>query len=90
MSSQKPKLSVCIPVFNVDWGIGKVIESILRQSFEDFELIVIDNQSDDKTVDVVKGFRDPRIKLIINDTNIGPSRNANKCVCVPQGEFVIV
>lgn len=83
-----PKVSVCIPVYNCERFIGEAIESVLKQSFKDFELLVIDNCSTDKTVEVIKAFRDERIHLIQNETNVGMLGNWNKCVAEARGEFI--
>ena len=83
-----PAVSVCIPVFNGAPFIGAAIESLLRQSFSDFELIVVDNASTDGTVAVVESFRDPRLRLIRNATNIGAEGNWNLAVRECRGEWV--
>jgi GT2 family glycosyltransferase len=58
--------SVLIPVRNRESFIAQAIESALSQDFEDYEVIVVDNASEDRTRDVVRGFRDPRLRLIEN------------------------
>jgi glycosyltransferase involved in cell wall biosynthesis len=74
---KKPTVSVCIPVYNGRKFIGAAIESVLAQSFGDFELVIADNCSTDGTVDVIRQFTDPRIRLIVNEQNLGPERNWN-------------
>jgi glycosyltransferase involved in cell wall biosynthesis len=75
-----PRVSVCIPAYNAQRHISFAIESVLRQTLSDFELIVVDNASTDNTIDVVRGFTDPRIRLLCNDTNIGVIANFNRAV----------
>lgn len=58
--------SVIIPVRNRETFIGQAIESALSQDFADYEVIVVDNASEDRTRDVVRSFRDPRLRLIEN------------------------
>lgn len=57
-------ISVCIPVYNRAKCIGECIESILRQTFTDFELLIVDDGSTDETCDVILSYDDPRIRLI--------------------------
>jgi len=83
-----PKISVCIPVFNGEEFIKEAIESVLNQSFEDFEVIIVDNNSTDNTVGIVKQFTDPRIKLFKNDTNIGLIPNWNKAMEYSRGKYI--
>ena len=84
------KLSVCIPVYNCEQFIGEAIRSVLEQSYKDLELVIVDNCSTDKTVEVIRSFNDQRIRLIQNDTNIGMLANWNKSVQVVNGEYIKV
>lgn len=83
-----PKLSVCIPVYNGREFIRETIDSVLNQSFKDFEIVIVDNQSTDDTVAIVKSYSDPRIKLFINDTNIGMIPNWNKAMEHATGKYI--
>lgn len=83
-----PKLSVCIPVYNGQEFIKETIDSVLQQSFKDFEIVVVDNQSTDNTVSIVKSYSDPRIKLFINDSNIGMIPNWNKAMEHATGKYI--
>src|SRR5688572_8967364 len=82
------KLSVCIPVYNCGPYIKEAIDSVLNQDFKDFELIIVDNRSTDNTVSIVKDYKDSRIKLIENDTNIGLLGNWNKAVSLATGQYI--
>ncbi len=66
-----PELTVSMPAYNTEKYIGEAIESILRQEGVDFELIVVDDGSEDNTAKVVQSFKDPRIRFIINEKNMG-------------------
>ncbi len=83
-----PKISVCIPVFNGQDFIKEAIDSVLNQSFTDFEIIIVDNHSTDNTVNVVKSYSDSRIKLFINENNIGMIPNWNKTMEYANGKYI--
>jgi glycosyltransferase involved in cell wall biosynthesis len=84
-----PKVSIGLPVYNGDEFLAKAIESILAQSFTDFELIISDNASTDKTATICQAFaeRDARIRYYRNPTNIGGANNGNRTVQLAQGEY---
>lgn len=73
----KPRVSICIPCWNSEHTIGKALDSILTQTYADFEIVVSDNASTDGTVDVVRSFRDSRIRLNQNPANVGCWANNN-------------
>ena len=83
-----PEVSVCVPVYNGARYVAETMRSILSQSFEDFELIVTDNCSTDDTVPIVRDFEDPRIRLVVNDANIGAVGNFNKSLREARGRRV--
>ena len=85
-----PKVTVCIPSYNHAHYIGKSIESVLSQTFHDWELVISDNCSSDNTEEVVRTFRDPRIRFYKNETNLGAARNWSRCVSLARGEYVAV
>lgn len=82
------EVSICIPVYNAEKYIKETIESILSQSFENFELIIFDNNSTDNTVNIIKTFNDKRIKLYKNDINLGMVKNWNECVKKINGKYI--
>lgn len=84
----QPLVSVCIPVYNGERFIADSIRSVLSQTYSDFELVVIDNQSTDRTVDAVTQFKDSRLRLIVNEANIGGAANFNKCLAEARGKYV--
>ena len=86
----KPKISVVIPSYNYADYIGEAIDSVLAQTYENFEIIIVDNCSTDHTDEIVKGYclKDSRIKFVQNDTNIGPHRNFNRGMLLSSGEFI--
>ena len=66
-TASEEKLSVCIPVYNGADTIRQTIQSILAQTFKDFELLIVDNASTDNTVNIVRSFTDDRIKVHLNE-----------------------
>lgn len=87
-SITKPLVTVAIPVYRGELYIKKAIDSVLSQSFTDFELLVIDNDSDDQTVDIVRSYSDARIVLVRNEKNIGAESNWNKCITLAKGSYI--
>jgi glycosyltransferase involved in cell wall biosynthesis len=83
-----PAVSVCVPVHNGARFIGEALASVLRQDFDDFEVVVVDNASTDGTPEAVEAFADPRIRLFRNDANIGAEANWNRAAGLARGEFV--
>ncbi|WP_195880820.1 glycosyltransferase family 2 protein [Methylomonas albis] len=83
-----PTVSVCIPTFRGEAHIGAAIESVLNQSFTNYELIVIDDNSPDKTWQIVSSYQDERIKYIKNSENLGPEGNWNKCLAEAKGKYL--
>ncbi|MEH1893288.1 MAG: glycosyltransferase family 2 protein [Nostoc sp.] len=85
-----PKVSVIIPAYNTEAYIAKAIESALEQTLTDIEVIVVDDGSSDKTVEVVKSFTDQRLKVIVNQQNLGVSAARNRALRAAQGEWIAV
>ena len=85
---QEPQISVVIPTFNRDYVIGNAIQSVLNQTFQNFELIVIDDASADQTEKVVRGFHDPRIRYYYLTRNVGAAKARNEGVKKAKGKFI--
>lgn len=83
-----PKVSIIIPAYNTSRYITKAIESALGQTEENIEVIVVDDASTDNTVEVVKSFTDQRLKILVNETNKGPSYSRNRALKEAKGEWV--
>ena len=81
-------LSVCIPVYNCREHIAQAVDSVLQQTCRDFELIIIDNCSDDGTYERLSEYADPRIKLLRNATNIGACGNWNRVLREFSGRYL--
>ncbi|MGV0107334.1 Glycosyl transferase [Nostoc sp. DSM 114160] len=85
-----PKVSVIIPAYNTETYIGKAIESALKQTLTDIEVIIVDDGSSDKTVEVAKSFTDRRLKVIVNQQNLGAAAARNRAFRAAQGEWIAV
>lgn len=70
--------SICIPNFNYANYIGITIESVLKQTYKNFEIVIVDNASTDESVRVIKSFRDKRIRLFQNRYNVGFAPNLDR------------
>ena len=83
-----PQVSVIIPTHNRAETVRAAITSVLSQSFQDFEIIVVDDASVDHTASVVQGFDDPRIRYLRNAANKGEGGSRNKGLLNAQGDFI--
>ena len=77
-----------MPTYNGAAFIEEALHSILNQTYQDFELLVVDDGSTDATLDIVQSFSDPRIQLYRNPERLGIPGNWNRCLFLAQGEFV--
>lgn len=84
----KPEISVLMAVFNGDRYLIEAIDSILGQTFTDFEFIIIDDCSTDNTSVILNSYHDERIKVIRNDRNIGLTKSLNVGLKVIKGKYV--
>lgn len=87
-----PKISVVIITYNREKYLKEAIESVLEQSLRDFELIIIDDASTDRTPEIIKDYssRDPRVKYFRNEKNLGISKSRNIALKMAQGKYVAV
>lgn len=83
-----PLVSICIPCYNSENTIGKTIQSVLDQTYSNIEIIISDNASTDHTTEVVSAFTDSRIKLFVNDSNLGMFRNFQAALSRASGKYV--
>lgn len=81
-------VSVVMPAYNAAAHIRDAIDSVVRQSLTDWELLVVDDTSTDDTRDIVKSYDDPRIRLIARQTNGGPARARNDGTVVAQYSYI--
>ena len=89
MSSKNPMVSIVIPIYNVEIYLKKCIDSILNQSFDDFEIILVNDGSKDSSLDICNEYlkKDTRINLV-NKTNGGLSSARNAGLNVAKGKYI--
>jgi glycosyltransferase involved in cell wall biosynthesis len=84
------KFSVCIPNYNYGKFLGRTIQSVLDQTYADFEILISDNHSTDESVAVVRGFADPRIQATVNRCNVGFAANLDRAARGATGDFLLL
>ncbi|MEQ4662357.1 glycosyltransferase family 2 protein [Providencia rettgeri] len=88
MVIDKPLVSVIMPCYNAEDNILEAVTSVLNQHYQSLELIIIDDNSTDSTVDILKSLTDPRINLILSNQNQGAGYSRNKGIEKAQGRFI--
>lgn len=84
-------ITVAIPVYNGEKSIRRCIESALNQDYkEDYEVLVINNASTDKTLEIVQSFNDKRIRIVNNHETLSMWKNHNKCFEEAKGDYVFI
>ena len=84
----KPKVSVVIPTYNRARRVSEAIRSVLRQTYRDFEIVVVDDASTDNTEQIIKSFRDSRIVYIKHKNNRGASAARNTGIKNSRGKYI--
>lgn len=82
------KISVLMAVYNAQDTVLKAIDSILNQTIKDFEFIIVDDRSTDHTRDVIRGIQDSRIRLYLNESNIGQTKSLNIGLMHCSGKYI--
>jgi glycosyltransferase involved in cell wall biosynthesis len=85
-----PAVSVCVPVYQGREFLARTLASVLAQTFTDFELVVRDNGSTDGTADVVRGFTDPRVRLVRSESTVPLTESFDRVVGLARGDLVKV
>lgn len=78
-----------MPIYNGETYLKEAIESILKQTFSDFEFLIINDGSSDASVDIIQSIKDSRIRLIHNDSNLALVPTLNKGLELSRGEYVV-
>jgi glycosyltransferase involved in cell wall biosynthesis len=85
---RNPAVSVVIPTYNRAGSVGRAIKSVLEQTFQDFEVLIVDDCSTDNTEEVVRGFNDARISYLLRDINGGAAAGRNTGIQAARGEHI--
>lgn len=83
-----PKISVLMPVFNGEKYLREAINSIINQTFKDFEFLIINDGSTDKSEEIIKSYEDSRIQLINNEKNLKLIATLNKGLSLAKGDYI--
>lgn len=86
----EPFFSIIIPTYNREKHISETLESVLSQSFGDFELLVIDNQSSDRTKEIVCSYKDERIFFYQNEQNYERCYSRNRGIDLSKGKYILL
>jgi hypothetical protein len=84
-----PRVSVLLPAYNAEPFVAAAVESVLAQTFADWELVAVDDASTDGTLDLLRRFASDRVHIHQNDRNLGMTGNWNRALSVATGELVI-
>ena len=85
-----PMVSVIMPVYNGEKYIRKALESILNQTFQDFELIIIDDCGNDSSMIIVNEYKDSRIRVFHNNVNKGIAFSRNRAIQESKGKYIAI
>jgi glycosyltransferase involved in cell wall biosynthesis len=88
MSEATPLVTVLFPVCNGGTYLRESLDSIFAQTFGDFELLIIDDGSTDNTPEILRGIRDPRLRVVTHTQNLGLVATLNEGLAIGRGEFV--
>jgi len=89
-SLDNPLVSILMTTYNREKYLAEAIESVLDSSYENFELLVVDDQSTDKSVEIAERYakKDRRVKSIVNEKNLGDYPNRNKAASIAKGKYL--
>ena len=87
LPSTNPRVSVAMSVYNGAAYLREAIESILAQTFLDFEFIIVDDASTDETLAILRTYDDPRIILLRNEHNMGLATSLNRAIDAARGTY---
>lgn len=88
MHTDFPKITVLMPVYNGEKYLQEAINSILSQTFSNFEFLIIDDGSTDHSYKIINAYKDKRIRVIQNKFNIGLEKTLNRGILLAKGEYI--
>ncbi len=81
-------VTICIAAFNAEKYIGKAIDSALIQSYRNTEILICDDKSTDKTLEIISSYNSPKIRILKNSSNLGYLKTFNKLLHSANGEYI--
>ena len=84
----KPEISVIMAAFNAEKYVKSAVDSILSQTFDNFEFIIVDDGSQDETAKVLQSITDDRVRILSNTKNMGLAKSLNKAIAESRGRYV--
>lgn len=84
-----PRVSVLMPAYNCEGDIQEAIDSIIDQTYRDWELVIVDDGSTDNTRAIIAQYTDPRIRSAHNPENLGVAKTRNKLLSLARGEYIV-
>jgi glycosyltransferase involved in cell wall biosynthesis len=88
VSIDRPLVSICVPAYNAERWLADALDSAMRQTYSEFELVVADNSSTDTTGEIARSFDDPRVRVETSTRMISAVANHNRAIRLSQGVFV--
>lgn len=85
-----PKVSIIMPVYNAEKYLQEAFQSILFQTFDDFELIIVNDASSDSSPEILHGITDPRVRVVTHEMNKGAAESRNDAISMAQGEYIAI
>lgn len=85
---KNPEVTILMSVYNGEKYLREAIDSILNQTFTDFEFLIVNDGSTDRTVEILRSYDDPRIKIVDNEKNIGLTKSLNIGLRIARGEYI--
>ncbi len=83
-----PRVTVLLATYNDQPFLAAAIDSVLAQTFSDFELLIVIDASTDRSRDIVESYRDPRVRLLVNETNVGLAASLNRGLAIIASDYV--
>lgn len=87
-SVARPRVSVVMSVYNGAETVAESIRHVLAQTYSDFEFIIVDDASTDRSRDIVNSFSDPRLRFLQNEINLGLTRSLNRAIAAARGSYI--
>lgn len=88
--TEQPLVCICIPTYNAAATLRETLASILSQTYRNLVVRIVDNASTDRTREIAEAFGDPRVSILVNETNIGPENNFSRCLQLGTGKYTAV